>query len=79
MGTTRIKELMKVKGSDGNEVGIVEFLRGNEIILRKSDFKFNSQKHSIPLDWVDTIDQNVIRLNKLSEEAQAEWAEVGGL
>ena len=76
MDTSRIKEHMEVVGSDGQHVGTVDCVKGDEIILTKKDSE-EGVHHLIPLDWVESVEQNEVRLNKMGAEAQAEWVETG--
>ena len=71
----RIREHMEVTGSDGQHVGTVDCVENGEIILAKSDPESDGRHHSIPLDWVVSVESDEVRLNKLASEAQAEWAE----
>lgn len=74
---SQISEHMEVTGSDGQHVGTVDCVENGEIRLTKSDPEADGQHHTIPLDWVVSVGQNEVRLNKLSSEAQAEWSEAG--
>lgn len=72
----QIQENMEVVGSDGQHVGTVDRVENNKIKLTKKDSK-EGVHHLIPLNWVDSVEQNEVRLNKLSAEAIAEWTETG--
>jgi hypothetical protein len=67
-----IREHMKVVGSCGNELGTVDHLDGNSIKLTRNDPKANGQHHWIPIDWVESVGQEV-RLNKNCGEATRDW------
>jgi hypothetical protein len=71
--TTQIKEHMNVAGADDEKVGTVDCVRGDEIILTKSDPESGGKHHSFPKDWIDSIGENEIRLNKTAEQARANW------
>jgi hypothetical protein len=68
-----IKEHMEVIGSDGRHVGTVDCVQAHNIILTKSDPASGGRHHGIPLDWVGTIGQEVLRLNQPAQQAQANW------
>ena len=68
-----IKEHMEVLGSDGQHVGTVDCMKGEDrIVLTKSDPRSGVQHHIIPLDWVEHIDAKV-HLNKSSRDAMTQW------
>jgi hypothetical protein len=74
---SQIKEHMVVTGSDGQPVGTVDCVEHDEIRLTKNDPDAEGRHHSISLEWVESVEGNEIRLNKLGAEAQAEWSETG--
>ncbi len=69
---TRVGEHMEVLGSDGEHVGIVDKVRGDRIILTKTDVDAGGHHHSIPSRWVDSVDDKV-KLRKTAAEAQQAW------
>ena len=75
--TSQIREQMEVVGSDGQHVGTVDRVENDKIKLTRKDPEAEGQHHYIPIDWVDSVEQNEVRLNKMSGEAQAEWVETG--
>jgi hypothetical protein len=72
--TTQIREHMEVKGSDGEHVGRVDHVLGDEIELAKMDLAGGLKHHLIPLSWVDHVDEHV-HLNITKEDAKAGWRE----
>jgi hypothetical protein len=68
----RVTEHMKVVGSDGSPVGTVDKVRGDRIILTKSDAGAGGAHHSVPCSWVESVDDKVM-LNKTADEATSEW------
>ena len=68
----RVSEHMKVVGSDGAQVGTVDKVAGERIILTKSDETAGGRHHWIPCSWVDAVDEEV-RLNIPSEQALRQW------
>ena len=74
MGSTaKIKDHMEVLGSDGQHVGTVDHMEGQDRIkLTRSDPSAQSKHHYIPADWVDHVDEHV-HLNKSASEATRQW------
>lgn len=69
----QIREHMEVLGSDGQHVGVVDKIEGEESIkLTKNDPKSDGLHHYIPMDWVDHVDAHV-HLKKSSHDARREW------
>lgn len=69
----QIREHMEVLGSDGQHVGVVDGMEGEDRIkLTKNDPKSDGLHHYIPMDWVDHVDAHV-HLSKTSHEARREW------
>jgi hypothetical protein len=63
---------MDVVGSDGSHVGTVDKVRGDRIILAKSDPDSGGIHHSIPCSWVENVDERVT-LNRSADEAKEAW------
>lgn len=68
----RASEGMEVVGSDGQHVGTVDKVRGDRIILTKSDPNAGGHHHSIPCGWVEKVEDKVT-INKTLEEATRQW------
>ena len=68
----RVSEQMEVVGSDGSHVGKVDKVRGDRIILAKSDPKAGGMHHSVPCGWVDSVEDKVI-LNRTADSAMDAW------
>ena len=62
-----------VVGSDGEHVGTVDKVRGDRIILTKNDSDAGGRHHSIPSRWIETVDDNQVKIRKTAEEAKAHW------
>lgn len=71
-GLGRVTEHMEVLGSDGEKIGTVDKVRGDRIILTKSDAEAGGHHHSIPSRWIDSVDDKVT-LRKSADEAKAAW------
>jgi hypothetical protein len=69
-----IREHMDVVGSDGETVGKVDTVRGDHIILTKSDSDDN-RHHSIDCSMVESIEGDQIRLNMPAEEAKSRFGD----
>jgi hypothetical protein len=70
----RATEHMEVVGSDGQHVGKVAKVRGDAIVLTRSDPAAGGVHHAIPCGWVENVDDKVV-LNLTAEEAFARWRE----
>ncbi|AQR73926.1 SWFGD domain-containing protein [Sphingomonas sp. LM7] len=68
----RVNEHMEVLGSDGSHVGVVDKIRGDRILLTKSDSDAGGHHHSIPSRWIQSVDDKVT-LRKTADEAKAHW------
>lgn len=73
-GLRRVSEHMEVLGSDGEHVGTVDRVRGDRILLTKSDADADGRHHSIPSRWIASVDDKV-SLTKTAEEARNHWRE----
>ncbi|MCC4231291.1 DUF2171 domain-containing protein [Sphingobium soli] len=70
---TQVKEHMEVVGSDGEHVGTVDKCRGDRIILTKNDEDAGGVHHSIPSNWIKSVDATRVTLEKTAEQAQDAW------
>lgn len=69
----QVKEHMEVVGSDGEHVGTVDKLRGDRIILTKNDQDAGGVHHSIPSNWIKSVDATKVTLEKTADQAQEAW------
>lgn len=76
--TTRIREHSEVIGSDGAHVGTVDHVDGNSLKLTKNDTSADGQHHWLPLDTVDSVEGQQVRLSISAQEAQAKWSTQSG-
>jgi hypothetical protein len=67
-----VTEHMEVVGSDGTPVGKVDKLRGDRIILAKSDPNAGGMHHSVPCGWVERVEDKVT-LNRTAQSAMDSW------
>ncbi|WP_245409547.1 DUF2171 domain-containing protein [Allosphingosinicella vermicomposti] len=68
----KVTEHMEVLGSDGEHVGTVDKVRGDRIILTKSDASAGGHHHSIPCSWIETVEDKVT-INKSASDAMKAW------
>ncbi len=68
----QVKEHMEVVGSDGAHVGTVDKVRGDRIILTKTDSDAGGRHHSIPSLWLQSVDDKVT-IAKSADEAKKHW------
>jgi hypothetical protein len=68
------REHQEVLGSDGEHVGTVDHVRGDQILLTKTDKDAGGHHHSIPSSWISKVDDKV-HLSKTADEAKKAWNE----
>ncbi len=68
-GLRRVAEHMEVVGTDGSHVGTVDKVRGDRILLTRSDSDAGGHHHSIPSRWIQSVDDKVT-LRKTADEAR---------
>ena len=68
----KIRAQMEVRGSDGGHVGMVDCLRGEHIVLTRSDATAGGVHHAIPCGWVGKVDDKV-HLTVAADEAMSRW------
>ncbi len=69
---SQIREHMEVLGSDGERVGTVDKLDGDDMIKLAHTDSPDGKHHYLAVDLVDRIDEQV-HLSVTAEEAVAEW------
>ncbi len=68
----QVREHQEVVGSDGTHVGTVDHVRGDRILLTKTDKDAGGRHHSVPCSWIAEVGTEV-KLNRTAEQAQAAW------
>ena len=68
----KVTEHMEVVGSDGEQVGTVDKVRSDRILLAKGDADAGGRHHSIPSRWIRSVDDKVT-IGKTAEDAKAHW------
>ena len=71
----RIQEHMDVVGSDGEDVGKVDCVKGDHIVLTKSDSDDN-RHHMIECSMIDAVEGDQVRLNMPAEEAKSRFKDM---
>lgn len=69
----RVEEHADVVGSDGEHVGTVDKVRGDRVILTKSDADAGGRHHSFASGWLQSVDGNKVMLNKTAADAKRQW------
>jgi hypothetical protein len=68
----RVQEHQEVVGSDGEHIGTVDHVRGDRILLTKSDADARGHHHSIPSAWITSVEDKVT-VNKTADQAKQHW------
>jgi len=68
----RVAEHQDVVGSDGEHIGTVDHVRGDRILLTKSDAAAHGHHHSIPSSWIISVEDKVT-VSKTAEQAKQHW------
>lgn len=66
---SQIKEHMTVVGSDGEEVGVVDRIQGEQLKLTKDD---EGQHHYLPMDLVASVSDGTVQLTCTASDAREE-------
>lgn len=69
---SKVQEHQEVVGSDGAHIGKVDHVRGDRILLAKSDAAAGGHHHSIPSSWIQSVDDKVT-VSKTADQAQQHW------
>lgn len=68
----QVREHQDVVGSDGQHVGTVDHVRGDRILLTKTDKDAAGHHHSIPCAWITKVGDKV-EINRTAAQAQSVW------
>jgi len=68
----RVTEHQEVIGSDGAHIGTVDHVRGDRILLTKSDADARGHHHSIPSSWITSVEDKVT-VSKTADQAKQHW------
>jgi len=68
----QVTEHQEVVGSDGQHIGTVDHVRGDRILLTKSDKDSGGHHHSIPCSWITQVSDKV-KISKTADEARNVW------
>ena len=69
-----IQEDMMVVGSDGEHVGTVDKVEGDQIKLTKKDSP-NGQHNYVPCDMAESVDGDTVTLSQTAEEVTSAFEE----
>jgi len=69
----KVEEHFEVLGSDGQHVGTVDHVRGDQIELTKTDKDAGGKHHYIPSSWLQTVEGNKVMLSKTADQAKQHW------
>lgn len=69
---SQVREHADVVGSDGEHVGTVDRVRGDRVVLTKSDSP-DERHHSIPCTMLDRVEGDKIVLDTTAAEAKKRW------
>jgi hypothetical protein len=67
---SQIKNHMQIVGSDGQQLGSVERIDGSSRIKFAPKGAAEGRDHFIPLDWVASVEGQMVRLSKSSHDVQ---------
>lgn len=84
-GAQNIREHMMVhargegsmNGVRGDHVGTVDKIEGDRIKLTRGDSP-DGRHHWIPLDWVESVDQNTVHLSRDANTVRRDWTSEEG-
>ncbi|RVT91028.1 DUF2171 domain-containing protein [Sphingomonas crocodyli] len=68
----QVQEHQEVVGSDGQHVGTVDHVRGDKILLTKTDKDAGGHHHSIPSSWIVSVADKVT-INRTAAQAKQAW------
>jgi hypothetical protein len=68
----RVTEHQEVIGSDSAHIGTVDHVRGDRLLLTKSDADAHGHHHSIPSSWIVSVEDKVA-ISKTADQAKQHW------
>ena len=74
---SQIKDRMQIVGSDGQQLGSVERVEGTSRIKFAPKAASGGGDHFIPLNWVNSVEGQTVRLSKSSHDVQQELERSG--
>jgi hypothetical protein len=72
-----IREHMEVVGNDGAHVGTVDCIKGDRIVLTKSDPDSGGMHHSLGCGDIDRVEDNKVMLDIGADTARERWRSEG--
>ena len=73
MNAQEIREHMPVLASCGMPIGTVDRVEGSWIKLTRSAPAAHGEHRYIPLEWIESVNEDNVHLNINSDVAQSEW------
>lgn len=73
----QVRDHMDVVGSDGEHVGTVDCVKGDRIVLTRSDPESGGLHHSFGCSAVDRIEGDRVVLDMSADKARARWRDEG--
>jgi hypothetical protein len=61
-----------MQGASGEHIGTVDKVEGGKYIKLTKDDSPDGQHHWFPIDWVESVDEKAVYINKTANEARAE-------
>ena len=71
INTTEIKAEMPVVCSQGGQFATVDHMEGKEFIKLNKDK--TGKHHYIPVEWVTSVDNGKVQVDRPGEEAMEDW------
>jgi len=68
----RVQEHQEVVGSDGSHIGTIDHVRGDHILLTKTDEAAGGHHHSIPSAWIQSVEDKVT-VDRTADQAKKHW------
>jgi hypothetical protein len=69
----RVEEHQEVIGSDGAHIGTIDHIRGDRILLTKTDQAAGGHHHSIPSSWIQSVEDGKVTVTKTADQAKQHW------
>jgi hypothetical protein len=74
---SQIRDHMQIVGSDGQQLGSVQRMEGSSRIKFAPKGVADGEDHFIPLDWVNSVEGQTVRLSKSSHDVQQQLERSG--
>lgn len=61
-----------MEGAPGVHIGTVDRVEGGKYVKLTKDDAHDGRHHWFPVDWVESVDEGAVYINKSAEEAMAQ-------